>query len=563
MRYFLIILFLVCSSGFAFSQNGKKVQFVGGARSLNTLAELDSASIPKRSGGYALLDLGIKINPNSNTEVMGMFRINNEYGGFWGGGVNFDVRQLYVRGVANDIFRYQIGNIDYKLTPYTFYNHNQDILTSSIGTLGIREDVFNYETFYSNNTWRQQGASLNFGLEFPKVIKDIEVNSFISRINSSDFNFVLDRFFGGGNVVINKDDNLAIGLNHVSIFDLTGTAKTDNIYTNDVSSITFDYHLVKNKFVYGIDGEYGVSSVSQSESPEDSLTDYFLHARGYMNFNSGLKLSLGILDNGADYRSFGAQSRRVSFNQENNFFNRYVDLTDSTEVLRPVSLFDLYNDPELYDQGISVGLMENNPMISSVLPYGIASFNRQGGYFGIHYDDPKKLIDFNGRVYMLSESRGQGTLALKSFLMTEIVTTIHVEKIWDGKKEFHIQMSHNRQQTSREGEYDFESVDLTTNQINFGIELEVIDDIYLMGNCLKLKATGNDQMPIRNSDDEIINYENFSVDGEESLISSGLKISFSKQSYLAIIHDRFKYRFSQISHEYDFNQSSVVYVLKF
>ena len=57
--------------------------------------------------------------------------------------MNFDVRQLYVRGVANDIFRYQIGNIDYKLTPYTFYNHNQDILTSSIGTLGIREDIFN------------------------------------------------------------------------------------------------------------------------------------------------------------------------------------------------------------------------------------------------------------------------------------------------------------------------------------------------------------------------------------------------------------------------------------
>ena len=126
MRYFLIILFLVCSSGFAFSQNGKKVQFVGGARSLNTLAELDSASIPKRSGGYALLDLGIKINPNSNTEVMGMFRINNEYGGFWGGGVNFDVRQLYVRGVANDIFRSEknISKIPtyQKNINYYFYN---------------------------------------------------------------------------------------------------------------------------------------------------------------------------------------------------------------------------------------------------------------------------------------------------------------------------------------------------------------------------------------------------------------------------------------------------------
>ena len=62
MRYFLIIFFSVFNTGFAFSQNGKKVQFVGGARSLNTLAELDTASTPKRSGGYALLDLGIKIN---------------------------------------------------------------------------------------------------------------------------------------------------------------------------------------------------------------------------------------------------------------------------------------------------------------------------------------------------------------------------------------------------------------------------------------------------------------------------------------------------------------------
>ncbi len=559
MRYFLIILFSLYSSGFAFSQNGKKVQFVGGSRSLNTLAELDSASIPKRSGGYALLDLGIKINPNSNTEVMGMFRINNEYGGFWGGGVNFDVRQLYVRGVANDIFRYQLGNIDYKLTPYTFYNHNQDILTSSIGTLGIREDVFNYETFYSDNTWRQQGASLNFGIELPKLIKDIEVNSFISRLNRSDFNFVPDRFFGGGNAVINIDDTLEIGLNHVSIFDLVGTAKTDNIYNNNVSSLTFDYSLVKNNFAYGISGEYGISSLSQSESPEDSLTDFFLHVRGYLNFTSGLELFIGILDNGADYRSFGAQSRRVSFDQENNFFNRYM----STEVLRPVSLFDMYNDPQLYNQGISVGLMDNNPIVSSVLPYGIASFNRQGGYFGIQYDDPKELFDFNSRVFLLSESRGQGTLALKSFFMSELVATLHAEKLWKGKKEFNIQLSHNFQETTREGEFDFESVDFTTKQLNIGMEYEVFKDVYLMGNYLKLNASGNDQMPIRNTEDEIMNYENFSVDGQESLISSGLKISFSKKSYIAIIHDRYKYRFSQISHEYAFNQSSVIYILKF
>ena len=39
-------------------------------------------------------------------------------------------------------------------------------------------------------------------------------------------------------------------------------------------------------------------------------------------------------------------------------FCRYMDLTNSTEVLRPISLFDMYNDPQLYNQGISVGLMD-------------------------------------------------------------------------------------------------------------------------------------------------------------------------------------------------------------
>ena len=265
MRYLILILFSFASSTFAFSQSGKKVQFVGGARSMNTLAVMDSVeAAPKRAGGYALLDLGIKINPNSNTEVMGMLRINNEYGGFWGGGVTFDVRQLYVRGVANDIFRYQIGNIDYKLTPYTFYNHNQDLVTSSIGTLGIKEDIFNYETFYRDNTWRQQGASVNFSLEFPNWIQEIEANGFLTRLNRSDFNSVLDRFYGGGNLVITKSENFQFGINHVSIFDLTGTAKTDNIFNNNVSSVTYDYHTIKNNIVIGVDGESGTSSLSQS-----------------------------------------------------------------------------------------------------------------------------------------------------------------------------------------------------------------------------------------------------------------------------------------------------------
>ena len=145
----------------SYGQKGKKVQFVGGARSLMSSSTFssdpsDTITIAKSNGGYALIDLGVKINPNKDTEILGMFRIRNDFGGFWGSGVSFDVRQLYVRGVAANLLRYHIGNIDYKMTPYTFYNHNADILTASSGAMAIKEDIFNYESFYKGNTWRQQ-----------------------------------------------------------------------------------------------------------------------------------------------------------------------------------------------------------------------------------------------------------------------------------------------------------------------------------------------------------------------------------------------------------------------
>ena len=238
MKYILIILSITICSFSGLAQNGKKVQYVGGARSVISYSSFnsdgDTTTVPRSSGGNTLLDLGFKINPNANTEILGMVRINNEFGGFWGGGVSFDIRQLYVRGVAADIVRYQIGNIDYKLTPYTFYNHNQDILTSSIGTTRIKEDVLNYESFYKENTWRQQGASVNFGIQFPSVVQEIEFSGFISRLNPTNFANILERLYGGGSAVITQSKRFKLGVNHVSVFDLDSTATDSSIYKNNV-----------------------------------------------------------------------------------------------------------------------------------------------------------------------------------------------------------------------------------------------------------------------------------------------------------------------------------------
>ena len=563
MNKLLIYILLAFFSVVSYSQKAKKIQFVGGARSLvshsNLYSDGDTVTSPRSTGGYAFLDLGIKINPNEKTEILGMFRINNAFGGFWGGGVSFDVRQLYVRGVACDVIRYQIGNIDYKLTPYTFFNHNPDFLTNSVGIQVIKEGIVDYETFYKNNSWRQQGASVNFALNFPKIIKEIDFNGFISRLNPTDFNNVLERLYGGGNMIIKQGKHASLGINHVSVFDLPGTAVDSNIYSNNVSTITYDFNFKKKNIIFGLDGESGISSLSQSLFEDERLEDYFVHARAYMEFKKqNFKVSIGFMDNGADFRSFGAQSKRVNFNQENSFYNRYTN----EQIIRPISVYDLYNDPTLSQEGITVGVMDVNPTINNALPYGIATFNRRGLYLSTNHSSKKDIITSSAKIYNLSEIRGQGTTNLKRFTLVNINSQLNAHKLWGLKKEFNFQVGLSYQKSNRKGEFSFETVDLQSTQISFGVEKEIAEQLFLMGNLFLLDSKGNDQIPIRNQDDQIINYEEFNVNGREFNVAAGLKFNFSNEAFLAAFYELNNNQFVTNSN-YTFSQTSIVYVLKF
>jgi len=222
----------------------------------------------------------------------------------------------------------------------------------------------------------------------------------------------------------------------------------------------------------------------------------------------------------------------------------------------------MYNDPSLYNTGITVGLMDYNPIINSVLPYGIATFNRRGVYLGVNYTDINKLVNLDAKVYQLSEIRGQGTTFLKSFLMGNVTTTLNAEKFWEGDKALTLMLSLNQQNSTRDGDMEFQTVDLNSTQINLGVEAELVEDIFLMGNILALNAEGTDQYPVRNDEGVIINYEEFSVEGSEVNISGGLRIDFSKKSYLACMYECYSNNLS-INNPYLINQASLFYVLKF
>lgn len=567
MRFILLIsLIIACSTSLLAQRIGKKVQFVGAARTLMSYSDfrsegIDTVTAPTSFGGYGLIDLGIKINPNSQTEILGMFRINSTFGGFWGAGVSFDVRQLHVKGVAGDVLRYQIGTIDYKLTPYTFFNHNPDLLLPSTGTMRIKEEILDYESFNgANNTWRQQGAAIDFALQFPKVIEEIEFNGFMCRLEPSNGQTIFDRLFGGGNMVIKQSKYFTLGVNHATIFDVQGTANSDDVYSSNVSSLTYDFTYEMDKYIVGLDGESGISSTVYSPTDEASkLSDYFIHLRAYFNFKKiNLGFDLGYLDNGPDFRSFGAQSKRVNFNQQNTFYQRYTN----DQSLRPLSYFDLYNDPSLYNRNITVGIMPYNPAINNALPYGIASFNRRGGYVGASYSDSLKIIEADLKYHFLQEIRGQGTETLKNFHYLKGNLRFSLSNLLKWKNNIALQVGAAYQSTSRVSNLGYEAISLNSVILNTGLEVEFVDKLTLMVNFFMMQSKGNELIGERNSTEEIINYQPYTIDGIEWNFASGLRFNFTRNIYLAAMYEFNNNNFVDYT-PYQYHQVSIYYVMKF
>ena len=175
-KYIVVIALTLCST-ITLAQ-GKKVWASGAARSVfqqNTLGtEGDTITPTNLNSGNTLVDVALNARPNANTFVHAMVRVRNDFGGFWGSGVTFDMRQMYLKGLVNDAVRYQLGDINYKLSPYTFFNNQEELSSHQSEVLDIYRDMVHYDLFYTDdNTWRQQGAAVDFTLEFSKAVKEL------------------------------------------------------------------------------------------------------------------------------------------------------------------------------------------------------------------------------------------------------------------------------------------------------------------------------------------------------------------------------------------------------
>ncbi|MFN0201212.1 MAG: hypothetical protein ACKVTZ_06815 [Bacteroidia bacterium] len=560
---------LMISTQHSMAQATKKVEFIGASRTFLTNNQLvvndslpDTTTVKRNSGGYSLIDLGVNIAPNKSTEIMGMFRIRNAYGGFWGSGVDFQVRQLWVKGVIANVVRYQLGDLNLKQTPYTFYNHNEDRILKNPDVFSLQADIVDYEKFYQKNTWRQQGASIDFGFNFAKYIKEITFNGFVTRLNMTNFGDVPERLFAGGNVQLIQGKNVRLGYHYTNLFDVVGTILDSNAYANRVQSgVLAVNHSIKD-WNLRLDAEAGNSRASYTrDTAAPNMRDFFVNTSltvTWTPYKSFLKV--GYMNVGPDFRSAGAQSKRINYGGLPDFYNRY----GNNQTVRDLSLLDVMRNENIYNTSISSNVMAYNPMINNVLPYGTATFNRAGFYGQLQFSTPKDWFVLNIDNYTLSEIRGQGTKIPKNYMLNKAEFTLNLHKVLRSQRMFKVTGGFAMQNTRRKSELDFERIDLNSTNLSAGITYEIFKQFDVLGGAMFLTAKGNEYNAERNKYSQVLDLNAYQVDTRQAIYSGGLRFRFTEKIYLGAFYQHFQYQNKlKLTPDYNINQVLVIYNMTF
>jgi hypothetical protein len=572
IHHILFLLGIGCAATLTAQQDTRKITFVGAARAqfysdhYQSYFEEDTVTTAKLNSGNTLVDLGINMRPNPQMEIQGMVRVRNDYGGFWGAGVSFDVRQLYVKGVAGGIVRYQLGDINYKLTPYTLWNSNQEMITGVPFLLQQQTDVVNYDHFYNNdNSWRQQGASAEVAFEFGKWIKEIGIKTVATRVKTSDFSQTNDRIFSGINLSLVQSEHLRVGFNYVNVFDIYGTSRSNITFHHPVMTATMNYNRKMGHMQHTIEAEVGRSKWYYKESDSDSIPEWqgkFADAKYKIrHHNLGVQGGVQLKYVSSDFRSMGAQTKRVNFNGQLNAFQR----VGNDQALRPVSMIDLMRESGLYTMQLQTNLMAYAPQYDNITPYGDATPNRQAMILSAGFEKKNSPGSAQVNYYRGQEVRGEGTTTLRNFERSELNASFNAKQYLGTKdKEASVQVRYRNDRTTRQGSEAVPGTDLTSQTMTAGFDYEWKKQWHLLGAFQMLVYEGFEINSVRDENQEIFNFTELNLKGSEQLASIGAKYTFSDKSFLSVQYYQFLNSTNQLDEAlYSNKQWMLLYQINF
>ena len=578
-HFFKIILFSISVFQLeiiSFSQQDEKIWFDGLGRSYfsrdNVVSNGDTISPKSMSSSYNLLDLNVHINPISNIEVFGQVRVQNQFGGFFGSGTQIDVRQLTARGTIKNKIKFSLGDIYLKQNRFTLYNYNEDLNHFNPNLYNSYKSIIDYENFYQNNRWRLQGLQMDFSYKFDRFIRTLEFDLFTTRprgssqLNSALNTFQSDMLLSGLTIQSHISKTITAELNYSILNELPNSGTQQSSVKNPVYQLGLIHQYSTNKFNINSKIQVGFSERSWSHKvgydsiSHQKLGMFFEYKSEFSKLDSLFNISLGSRYVDPNFRSSAAQSRRIDMT-ESNLTTIYSTYSNDA-VVRPITVFDIITDQNTYNQNISPTLMNFNPIFSNALPYGDATPNRIGLFLDGYYKHKKKYFDVNFSTTFFSEVIGQGTSSKRTFLTFSQWSKVHLNEIFNHKKEFNFSLGYLSQITNREGD-SIEFINLNSNHIDFKMEKELLDNLYFNLSTKRVKALGNEYLNVRDGFDEIITFQQVNYNRVDYLHALGIKYQFKKDVYIDIQYNFWGSEFNLANfNDFDFQRLLFIFSIK-
>ena len=426
-------------------------------------------------------------------------------------------------------------------------------------------DIIHYENFYRENRWRSQGIQTDFSFEFDRFIRSIDFDLFVTRPRgSSQINesiYSSDLLLSGGSIISKINKSLTLSGNYINLFEVPSSGTHNISLRNPVHDmlLTHNFSNDKNHFEQtlqtGFSKRYWLHSELENNL-EDSISNYtegmyFELENKFLKKDSTLFLKVGYRYVDPNFRSAGAQSRRLDYTgKSNTIYPTYTNMS----ITRPPSIFDLASDEQLYNQDLSSILMGFNPIYSNILPYGDATPNRTGIYMNAKFCNKNKSFISKINAGFFNEVIGQGTVEKRSFLLFKGSAKINFHRLLNWDKDLSIHLSSESELTRRGGDA-ISSLNLYSHHINTSINAEMAKKFFLQASCKQLNANGNEFLTERNNYGNITYFTSTEIDQKDYLFSFGMLYKFRDNVYANLHYNWWGMKFTdQIYSDYKYNR---------
>ena len=554
---FFILLFLQCyqiigqESRFSVEGNGRGIN-----QSLH-LNEKDSLNNDIDFESNVVVDLGIRAKLNEKVNFYSQIRMRSNLALFDTSRSNIFVRQFRLYGNFNDLFYYELGDVDLVLDRYTLWKNNEKGLVNESEVFKLYRRIQHYENFQNENFWRQKGVKLSFNELTEKQLK-IYVEFFGSRLNKSDEFTNPDIFLVGLKSTLSKD-NQKFEINSANIFSNSNTLINSNLSNQYNQTVTASYSRLLGKFSGTLIGGYSENYDLNNFNVSGELFEFI----GRYNLARNNFVSVSYRSVADDFISLGSQNSNINYGNTPSYFQQVTN----SSIPRNLSFYDIltdFNNSNIFNLQLNSDRPIESARLGTSVPFGKATPNRKGFNLIFNYSDKQQKIDYLLDLSLLNDVTGEGVLDKKQYFDIDNSLSLNINKFYAGKKELRTTFGMRYSSSNRASSNPYlDEVSLSSTLIDLGFTYNLIKNIDLLYGYKNLYAKGTDYLPIYNNYYAIENYDKANFNYDESIQALGLKYNVNKGFYLIFSANQVKVDDKIINLKYDFNQYLLILNINF